>query len=69
MGDEPTGNLDKRNSEIVFDTFKRLAEEFGQTMLIVTHDMGFAKKTHRNIEMEDGKILQDHILKLSDPKE
>ena len=57
MGDEPTGNLDKKNSEIVFDIFKRLAEEFSQTLLIVTHDQGFAKRTHRIIEMEDGKII------------
>ncbi len=57
MGDEPTGNLDKKNSEIVFDIFKRLAEEFNQTLLIVTHDQSFAQRTHRNIEMEDGKII------------
>jgi len=57
MGDEPTGNLDKKNSEIVFDIFKRLAEEFKQTLLIVTHDDGFAKKTNRIIEMEDGRII------------
>ena len=59
MGDEPTGNLDKKNSEIVFDIFKRLAEEYNQTMLIVTHDMNFARNTHRNIEMEDGRIMRD----------
>jgi lipoprotein-releasing system ATP-binding protein len=58
MGDEPTGNLDKKNSEIVFDIFKRLAEEFQQTLLIVTHDQGFAAKTHRIIEMEDGRIIR-----------
>ena len=58
MGDEPTGNLDKKNSEIVFDIFKKLADEFKQTLLIVTHDEGFAKKTNRIIEMEDGRILQ-----------
>ncbi|MFM6926199.1 MAG: ABC transporter ATP-binding protein [Ferruginibacter sp.] len=57
MGDEPTGNLDKKNSEIVFDIFKKLAEEFKQTLLIVTHDEGFAKKTNRIIEMEDGRIM------------
>ena len=57
MGDEPTGNLDKKNSEIVFDIFKRLAEEFSQTLLIVTHDPGFADRTHRIIEMEDGRIV------------
>jgi lipoprotein-releasing system ATP-binding protein len=57
MGDEPTGNLDKKNSDIVFDMFKKLAEEQGQTLLIVTHDGGFAERTHRVIEMEDGKIV------------
>jgi len=57
MGDEPTGNLDKRNTEVVFDIFKRLAEEFNQTLLIVTHDQSFAERTHRIINMEDGKIV------------
>jgi lipoprotein-releasing system ATP-binding protein len=57
MGDEPTGNLDKKNSEIVFDIFKKLAEEFNQTLLVVTHDQNFAQRTHRTIEMEDGRIL------------
>ena len=57
MGDEPTGNLDKRNTEVVFDIFKRLAEEFNQTLLIVTHDQSFAARTHRIINMEDGKIV------------
>ncbi len=58
MGDEPTGNLDKKNTEIVFDIFKELAEEFGQSLLIVTHDNEFAEKTHRIIEMEDGAIIR-----------
>lgn len=57
MGDEPTGNLDKKNSDIVFDLFKKLAEEFKQTLLIVTHDQSFADRTHRIINMEDGKII------------
>ena len=57
MGDEPTGNLDQKNSAIVFDIFKQLSEEFKQTLLIVTHDQGFARNTQRIIEMEDGKIL------------
>ncbi len=57
MGDEPTGNLDKKNSDLVFDIFKRLADEFNQTLLIVTHDPSFAARTHRIIQMEDGKII------------
>ena len=58
MCDEPTGNLDKQNSLIVFDIFRQLAEEHQQTLLVVTHDNDFAKKTHRIIEMEDGKIIK-----------
>ncbi len=57
MGDEPTGNLDKKNSEIVFNIFKELSDQYQQTFLVVTHDPGFAKKTHRIIEMEDGRII------------
>jgi lipoprotein-releasing system ATP-binding protein len=58
MGDEPTGNLDKKNSDIVFNKFKELAKEFGQTMLIVTHDPEFAAGTDRTIEMEDGRVIR-----------
>jgi lipoprotein-releasing system ATP-binding protein len=58
MGDEPTGNLDKKNSQIVFDVFKELAIEQKQTLLIVTHDGEFAHKSDRIIEMEDGKIIR-----------
>ena len=57
MGDEPTGNLDKKNSDMVFDIFNRLSSEFNQTLLIVTHDPSFAERTHRIIHMEDGRIL------------
>jgi lipoprotein-releasing system ATP-binding protein len=57
MGDEPTGNLDKRNSDLVFDIFKELTIEKKQTMLIVTHDTDFAQKSNRIIIMEDGRII------------
>lgn len=56
MGDEPTGNLDKKNSEIVFHIFEELAQVYKQTLLIVTHDNEFADRTSRIIEMEDGRI-------------
>ncbi|HLP55231.1 MAG TPA: ABC transporter ATP-binding protein [Fluviicola sp.] len=58
MGDEPTGNLDKKNSEIVFEIFQQLAQEYHQSLLIVTHDNSFAERTHRIIEMEDGSIIR-----------
>lgn len=57
MGDEPTGNLDKKNSDLVFDIFNNLVKEKNQALLIVTHDPDFAARTHRTIEMADGKII------------
>jgi lipoprotein-releasing system ATP-binding protein len=57
MGDEPTGNLDKKNSDMVFDIFNNLVKERNQALLIVTHDPDFAARTHRTIEMADGKII------------
>lgn len=57
MGDEPTGNLDRKSGDIVFDIFKKLATDFNQTILIVTHDPDFAQKTDRIITMEDGRII------------
>lgn len=57
MGDEPTGNLDKKNCDMVFDIFNDLVKERNQALLIVTHDPDFAARTHRTIEMADGKII------------
>ena len=58
MGDEPTGNLDKKNSDMVFDIFKKLTVNEKQTLLIVTHDQDFADRNNRIITMEDGKIIR-----------
>ena len=57
MGDEPTGNLDKKNGDLVLAIFKELSAAFKQTLLIVTHDPSFAEKTDRIIRMEDGRII------------
>jgi lipoprotein-releasing system ATP-binding protein len=57
MGDEPTGNLDKKNSDMVFDIFNNLVKDKNQALLIVTHDNDFASRTHRTIEMADGRII------------
>ncbi|GGA98434.1 MULTISPECIES: ABC transporter ATP-binding protein [Mucilaginibacter] len=57
MADEPTGNLDKKNTEIVFNIFNELITNYQQTILVVTHDSEFARKTQRIIEMEDGTII------------
>lgn len=57
MGDEPTGNLDSKNSDNVFNIFSDLSDSAKLSLLVVTHDLDFAKKTDRIIEMEDGRII------------
>jgi lipoprotein-releasing system ATP-binding protein len=56
MADEPTGNLDSMNSEIVFEIFRELAGS-GHTIITVTHDKDFAKRADRIVEIVDGKIV------------
>lgn len=56
MGDEPTGNLDSYNSAIVFDLLKKLSDEKGQTMLMVTHDDDFAERSDEVIHLIDGRL-------------
>lgn len=57
MGDEPTGNLDSYNSENVFQIFRQLKEQQGLSLLAVTHDLDFARRTDRIIQMEGGRII------------
>jgi lipoprotein-releasing system ATP-binding protein len=57
MGDEPTGNLDSKNTKIVFDIFRQLAKERGQTIIAVTHDDEFAANCDRILELSDGMIV------------
>lgn len=57
MCDEPTGNLDSKNTTIVFDIFKELTSQFDQTIIAVTHDDEFARNCDRIIEMKDGEIM------------
>ncbi len=61
MGDEPTGNLDKNNSQRVFDIFRQLTRDNNQTIITVTHDPEFANGSDRIIEMEDGHIIGTHF--------
>ena len=57
MGDEPTGNLDSHNADNVFTIFRELCDKQHLSLLIVTHDEDFAKRTDRIIMMEDGRII------------
>lgn len=58
MGDEPTGNLDSKNTNIVFDIFQELTRNYEQTIITVTHDDDFAHKSDRIIELKDGEIVR-----------
>lgn len=58
MGDEPTGNLDTYNSDLVFDMLKKLSVEKHQTMLMVTHDDDFAERSDHVIHLTDGRLSE-----------
>ncbi|MEY3415892.1 MAG: Lipoprotein releasing system ATP-binding protein LolD [Bacteroidota bacterium] len=55
--DEPTGNLDSKNTQIIFEIFKELTQKQGQTIIAVTHDNDFASASDRTIQMQDGEII------------
>jgi len=57
MCDEPTGNLDSRNTKLVYDIFRKITNEYGQTIIAVTHDHDFASGSDRIIELADGSIV------------
>lgn len=61
MGDEPTGNLDSVNSDIVLGLFRDIASQRDQSLLVVTHDHDFAKATDRTIVMQDGEVIDDGL--------
>lgn len=58
LADEPTGNLDSQNAEIIFDTFKKLNKN-GLTIIVVTHSKELAQNADRIISIKDGKIITD----------
>ncbi|HRH44325.1 MAG TPA: ABC transporter ATP-binding protein [Pyrinomonadaceae bacterium] len=59
LADEPTGNLDTENSQIVLDMFKELNERFKQTIIMITHNPEAAEHCNRIIRMKDGKIVNE----------
>ncbi len=58
MCDEPTGNLDSRNTKLVYDIFRKITNEYSQTIIAVTHDHDFASGSDRIIELADGSIVE-----------
>ncbi|MCQ2506393.1 MAG: ABC transporter ATP-binding protein [Lachnospiraceae bacterium] len=63
LADEPTGSVDRKTADYIFDVFKELNREKGQTILIVTHDVTLSKKVKRVVAIRDGKISSERILK------
>lgn len=59
FADEPTGNLDSKNSKEVIELLKASAKKYNQTLMIITHDMNIASQAERVIHIEDGKIIKD----------
>jgi lipoprotein-releasing system ATP-binding protein len=59
IGDEPTGNLDSKSSDNIYELLRRLNHEHNQTFILVTHDAQMAAKTDRIIKLVDGKIVED----------
>ena len=59
LADEPTGNLDSRNTAEILELLQKANRELGQTVIMVTHDMDIARKADRIIEIEDGRIASD----------
>ncbi|MEW6611191.1 MAG: ABC transporter ATP-binding protein [Pseudomonadota bacterium] len=58
LADEPTGNLDSKNGQIVFDIFQRLVRDNGQTVITVTHDPQLSQQTQRQIRLVDGRVVE-----------
>jgi ABC-type lipoprotein export system ATPase subunit len=63
IADEPTGNLDSKTAESVFTLFNDLVAK-GKTIIIVTHDSGLAKRTHRTALIADGEIVNEYVAKV-----
>ena len=59
LADEPTGNLDQKNSREIIKLFRELNEKYGQTILLITHDEKIAEQAERILVIEDGRIVKD----------
>lgn len=62
LADEPTGNLDKKNTVEIVQLLKEANEKYGQTIIMITHDEEIAENAERKIAIEDGKIILDEVV-------
>lgn len=63
MGDEPTGALDSKTGQIVMKMLRTLRDKAGKTVIVVTHDAGVARYADRMIRLQDGRIVDDQLIK------
>lgn len=61
--DEPTGNLDSKNSQEIMELLKLSNQKYGQTLVVITHDENLALQADRIISIEDGKIARDEVIR------
>ena len=64
LADEPTGALDRRSGQEVLSILKKLNEEVGTTVILITHDQSIAEKAKRIVRIQDGKIVEDSLVNL-----
>ena len=63
LADEPTGNLDSKNSQEIVELLKYSNKQYGQTLIVITHDESIALQADRIIAIEDGKITRDEVIR------
>ncbi|HCW73029.1 MAG TPA: peptide ABC transporter ATP-binding protein [Clostridiaceae bacterium] len=63
LADEPTGNLDSKNSQDIIHLLKESNRKYNQTLIIITHDENIALQANRMISIEDGKIIRDEVIR------
>ncbi len=63
LADEPTGNLDSRNSQEIMELLKYSNRHYGQTLIVITHDESIALQADRILTIEDGKIVKDRVIR------
>lgn len=63
LADEPTGNLDSKNSQEIIDLLKASNEKYNQTLIVITHDENIALQADRILAIEDGKIIRDEVIR------
>ena len=63
LADEPTGNLDSKNSQEIVEMLKKSNREYGQTLIVITHDESIALQADRILAIEDGRIVRDEVIR------